>query len=90
LGRGAGCRGIPGRDESLLHRDMFPLFPQFETEAMRLWAYGDTHPLTDKRVSWVLSSHSGDIKTITTDKTCLPGKDPSELEVKAKARKFTK
>ncbi len=78
---------ISGDREILLKTGFSPLFTQFESEAMRIWAFGEIHPLTNPRVKNLLEVHREQILFIAKDKACIPARNPHELEVKAKARK---
>ena len=74
-------------EKNLLLRGSNPLFTQFDSEAMRIWAQGNIHALADTRVKNILDKHTDDIRFVSSDSSCVPAKNPSLLEAKAKAKK---
>lgn len=81
-----GRQDWPSTKADLLLRRGYPvLFREFDSEAIRLWAYGKIHENTDPRVRALLEKERATITYIAHDRRCVPGKNPSPLERKTKA-----
>lgn len=61
-------------------------FTEFDCEAIRWWNMGALHPDIDAKVAGLLEAHKGDVAFLSTDRQCVPKRNPTELEVKAKGQ----
>lgn len=74
------------KENLLLRRGYCALFGEFDSEAIRLWAYGKIDEKTDPRVEKLLEAKREAIEYIAKNQRCVPGKNPGALERKAKAK----
>ena len=71
--------------DMLLKKGHPALFGEFDSEAIRLWAYGKIDDNADDRVRKLLEAKHGEIEYIAKNQRCVPGEKPGALERKAKA-----